>query len=317
MQEGLDVINKDIEQDLCQISLTGTRSLVLLGLLIQAPRSLEEIREEFIKFNIMKEYHSNDILRIDLNTLRSIGCDITRADKKTNNKYVLLKHPFNLNITQEEVKLLKRALNKVKEHADLEHMMKYHELFCKIAEHISDKDIKEQIIGLSPLRKYSMEKINELVFYCKHKKELKLSYQPPAINNPIEMNIYTQKLVFKNDKIYLYGFDTSKNEAVTLNIKCILNILGCKDCDNNTTTPTPITVKFKLTNFGVSGLDENENILEGNAEKGFLVEGKYHNTFTAVQRILSFGSACTVIEPEEFKTNIIQILKKMRNLYNG
>lgn len=312
------MINTDIEQDLGQISLTGTRSLVLLGLLIQAPRSLEEIREEFIKLNIMQEHNSNDILRIDLNTLRSIGCEISRADKKTNNKYVLLKHPFNIDITEEEIHLLKRALNKIKEHADLESLVKYAELFNKIAEHVSNNDIKEQFIGLSPLKKYSMENINELRFYCKHKKELKILYKTPTKDKPMEMEVNAQNLVFKNDKIYLYGFDKSKEEVVTLNIKRILKILGCKDCDDsNNATPTPIKVKFKLNNFGVSGLDENEKILEGDAANGFFVEGCYHNNFTAVQRILSFGSACTVIEPEDFKNNIINILKKMRNLYNG
>ena len=34
--------------ELNQISLTGMRAIVLIGLLIEAPRTLEEIREKFI-----------------------------------------------------------------------------------------------------------------------------------------------------------------------------------------------------------------------------------------------------------------------------
>ena len=79
--------------ELNQISLTGMRALILVGLLIKAPRSLEEIKETFINYNIMEKSHSNDIIRIDLNTLRAMGCEISRASIKTNYKYVLTKHP--------------------------------------------------------------------------------------------------------------------------------------------------------------------------------------------------------------------------------
>ena len=57
----------DGKTDLNQISLTGVRALALIGLLIIAPRSLEEIRKSFINMHIMDNNHSDDILRIDLN----------------------------------------------------------------------------------------------------------------------------------------------------------------------------------------------------------------------------------------------------------
>ena len=120
------------KEDLCQISLTGVRSLVLLGLLMQEPRSLEEIRAKFIEYNILDETHSNDILRIDLNTLRSIGCEISRAGKKTNYKYTLLKHPFDLKITNEEINLLKRVYNKIKNNLSINALIQYDKLFKKM-----------------------------------------------------------------------------------------------------------------------------------------------------------------------------------------
>ena len=107
------------KNDLCQVSLTGIRALLVMGLLIKAPRSLDEIREEFIKLNIMEESHSDDILRIDLNTLRSMGCEITRSSAKTDFKYVLLKHPFSLTITEEEALFLKKVYKRVKDNSDI------------------------------------------------------------------------------------------------------------------------------------------------------------------------------------------------------
>jgi predicted DNA-binding transcriptional regulator YafY len=61
-------------------------------------------------------------------------------------------------------------------------------------------------------------------------------------------------------------------------------------------------------------LENNEEIIE-KTEDGFLIEGFYFNDFLATQRVLSFGSKCTVIEPLEFKKTIINKIKEMRNIY--
>ena len=310
------MLNNELGQELSQISLTGVRALVLLGLLIQAPRSLEEIKEEFLKYKIMEEGHSYDIIRIDLNTLRSMGCDISRADKRTNNKFVLLKHPFEFNITEDEIKILKRAFNKVKENAELELLIKYQELFKKIADQISDESIKEQLLGISALKKYSMDMISKLQADCRNKRTITLTYKSPVSNKPTEKEVVAQQLAFRNDKIYLLGFNKSDNESVMLNIKRILKIISSKDCDD-TINKKPIIIKFKLTKFGVTGMDKNEKILSVGENEEFIIEGTYHNKFIASQRILSFGSACTVIEPQDFKEHIIELIKKMREIYNG
>ena len=111
---------KPVEKsELNQISLTGMRAIVLLGLLIEAPRSLQEIREKFISLNIMEPEHSDDILRIDLNTLRFMGCEISRADSRSDGKYVMTKHPFALDISEKEIDLIKKAYKKIKSNADI------------------------------------------------------------------------------------------------------------------------------------------------------------------------------------------------------
>ena len=51
-------------------------------------------------------------------------------------------------------------------------------------------------------------------------------------------------------------------------------------------------------------------------ENGYIIEGEYHNDFIAIQRILSFGADCTVLEPENFKKKIIEKLKSIRREYN-
>ena len=59
---------------------------------------------------------------------------------------------------------------------------------------------------------------------------------------------------------------------------------------------------------------ENEKIVEYN-ENGFLIEGKYLNSFWAAQRIMNFGSRCKVVEPAEFKEMIVNKLEGTKRIY--
>ena len=300
--------------DLNQISLTGVRSLMLLWLLIEEPRTLDEIREEFIRLKIMEPDHSNDIIRIDLNTLRAMGCDITYATSKNNHQYILRKHPFSLNITPEEVALLKKVYKKVKDVSNLSILIKYDELFRKLASHVTDNEVKEQLYGLSVLKNFEIEFINKLLDDCRENRIIKLVYYNPGTKEETNKEICAQKLVFQNDKIYLWGYDLGRKEAVTLNVKRIKSIFS-RVLGSGGIEVKQFCVKFFLKNFGVNELEDNETILE-TCNDGFVIEGRYHNEFIAIQRLLSFGSNCIVEEPQEFREKIIQKLKEIRKNYN-
>ena len=108
----------------------------------------------------------------------------------------------------------------------------------------------------------------------------------------------------------------NKKEAVTLNIKRIIEILSREDDNEHRTGDfKPIDIKFRLKDFGVNGLEDCESIVEIDKD-GYIVLGNYHNEFVAMQRILSFGANCTILSPEEFKKQLIKTLKSMKEAYN-
>ena len=303
-----------VKSELCQISLTGMRSLVLMGLLLQRPRSLEEIRDEFLKMNLIEENTSTDILRIDLNTLRAMGCEISRAGKNTNRKYVIEKTPFSLDISSEEVSILKKVYKKIRDNLDVKTLYEYDCLFRKISEYVIDEDVKQAILGISVLKTFNYKYFNELLDACSKSKTLTLVYKSPALQDKEEIVVFAKNLVLENEKIYLHGFDMNLKQAISLNIKRILSILSSKESSNFEIRP--VTIKFHLKEFGVTGLWHNEKIIEQSAD-GYIIEGEYHNDFLATQRILSLGSDCTVIEPENFKENLINLLKSMKEIYRN
>ena len=310
------MLGETAKEDLCQISLTGIRSLVLLGFLIKSPMSLEEIKKAYIKCNIMEDSNSCDIIRIDINTLRDAGCRISRADKRTDNKFVLLDHPFKIDMTEKEAGVIKQAFNRIKEKSDISVLILYDNLFKKIAPHISDKNVQDILLSISPLKKYSFEIIDRLKEACEQKELVRLLYKAPTVKEETEKEVYADRLVLQNDKLYFYGVDKGSDKPIYLNVKRILRLLS-QQKDDDYHKAEPLNVKFFLREFGISGLQDNEKIESGNMTDGFIICGQYHNSFYAIQRILSFGSRCRVLEPENIRTKVVEIIKKMREVYNA
>ncbi len=305
----------DETTELNQISLTGARGIVLIGLLIAQPRSLEEIRRAFIELKIMEEENSDDILRIDLNTLKVMGCEISRASAKTGFKYVLGKHPFSFKIQEEELNILKKAYNQAKSSTDLAGILEYDDLFKKIASRVYDEEMKEALLGISVLKRYDIQLLKDLLLDCAQGRTLSLIYNKTPAGGEDKKEVVAQKLVFQSDKVYLYGYDLEKKESVTLLVNKIKSVLARK-LEKANFEPSTVKVRFVLNSSSVSELQEGEVILENNGNT-FVVEGNYHNNFIAVQRILSFGSKCVVTEPQEFKNTIIAKLKEMRESYGN
>ena len=304
------ILNKDI--DVNNISHTGARAIALIGLLLVAPRSMQEIREKFIEYGIMDSSQSDDIIRIDMNTIKSFGCEISRSSLKTQYKYVLTKHPFTINMTEDDIKLLKRLLDKIKNTVSIYKLLEFNAFFEKISKYISE-DIKEKVLGISPLKYYEIDTINELAAACANNYTVKLMYKKTSAKNPAEKNIVAQKLIFQNDKLYLYGYDLEKQDSVTLLFNRITSVESKKLTDKFF-VQKPLFVKFHLKNYDLNLLTEEEKCL-GKSDNGYIVEGGYFNEFLAIQRILSFGAQCTVIEPIEFRRKIISKLKEMRKIY--
>ena len=125
--------------DVTQISLTGTRALTLIGLLMVAPYSFEEIKKNFIERGLFEEKSSIDILRIDIGTIKSMGFELSRPCASNEYKYALQKHPFSLKLNLDDIKLLKRAYNKIKNELSIEILFEYDDLFRKIADFIYDE----------------------------------------------------------------------------------------------------------------------------------------------------------------------------------
>lgn len=303
------------KSDSSQISITGVRALIIIGLLLFKSQSLAEIKETLIKYKIIDENCSDDTLRIDINTIRAIGCEIPRPSNSTGNKYVILKHPFSLKIAPKELEALRKAYNLMCKNTNLRTLLDYHYLFEKIALHLCDEETKEALLGISILKYYNLEFLNELIEDCKSRNIVSLVYKKPNTARISSREVVALSLEYKNDKIYFYGHDIEKDGPIILNLRRLRSIIARRKLDKDIKLKVT-KIKFLLKNIQQDDLDVNEDIID-KTDAGYIIEGTYHNDFIATQRMLSFGARCIVMEPTEFKDKIVELIKEMRKKYDS
>lgn len=296
-----------------QISITGSRAIVIIGLLTIMPRTFEEIKQELINYKVLDEDSTDDIVKIDLNTVKAIGCEISKQNTHNSYKYVLEKNPLSMNITQEEIQVLKKAYNILKQSNNIQLLLNYDALFKKLADYVYDSEAKEALLGISVLKYIDTNLIRDLILFCNKKSLIKFVYYTPATQKESVKEGIAQKVYFQNDKVYLSLNDFDKKNLITYNVKRIKAIISQSLFKGNEVN-NHYKVLYYLKNINTDELLENEKIVEYN-EQGYLVEATFSNDFWAAQRVLNFGSKCTVVEPAEFRDKIISKLKETRKFY--
>lgn len=298
--------------DAKQVSMTGARALILLLALMEGEKTFEEIRDLFIESGFSEKQYSIDTVRIDINTLKQIGCKITKATKRNNHKYRLISQPMVLSLNEENVSVLKSLYKKALSNMVPEKIVAYHKLFTKLADMVEDEEIKVRLYNISILKSYDIELLEELVLDAKKNNKIKILYHP-AGTTEYEYDITLEKISVRNGKLYIYCYNHTMRQRMFLKFERIKAIL-CKMFDKGSPIGLDTCVKFKLKNHRDYIFEDIETIIEEHEDYA-IVEGRYFNEFIAIQRILSFGADCTVLEPSEIKKAVIQKLKEMRSIY--
>lgn len=295
-----------------QISSTGARALLVLVSLLMKPRSFEEIRQFLIECGFANEQYSIDTVRMDLNTLKAIGCQISKAIKTNNYKYSILSHPFKVKMMPMEIFFLKEAYKQITKTCSPETLLNYHYLFLKLAQIVSSEEAKESLLGISILKGMDINLIKELVSDEKHHNKIKIEYAVTSKRTEI-YDITLERLGLRSEKLYAFCYNHTFKKRTFLRVSKIRKIL-CKFFDKSSLFGLDSYVKFSLTRNYIHPLEENESIIETQDDKA-IIEGRYYNDFIAIQRMLSFGSDCTVLEPNEIREQIIEKLLEMKEKY--
>lgn len=297
------------------MSLTGYRTLVILEALMESPKSNDEINRYLFNNQYIKERFSSDTLRIYINSLRAIGCEITSANKSNDKKYELVSHPFIYDIPPSQLKALSKLYKSFREKVDFKEILLIENFFKKLSELVKDESTKDFLSNISILKGVDKGIINDLLIHCKNKNQITFLYDSPK-SGAKDIEIIADKLSFKSEKLYLWGHNLTHKEYSYFAPDRILKIKSIKFQKAKEDFP-PITVIYEVYDHNDDyRVEQDEKIIEKSDNK-LVIEAISKNEFSLMQRILYMASDCKVIQPEGFKIKLADKLKSMEGNYEA
>lgn len=297
------------------MSLTGYRTLVILSALMDSPKTNDEINETLLNNQYIKEKFSSDTLRIYINSLRAIGCEITRANKSNNKKYELISHPFTYDIEKSQLKAITKLYKNLYDKVDVRDVILIENFFNKLSELVKDESTKDILKNMLVLKYIDKNILNNLLIHCKNKNQITFLYNSPRTGGR-EISLIAEKLSFKSEKLYLWGTSLTHKEYSYFAVDRILDICSINIFKAQENFP-PIKVVYELYNQNGNYIPEvDEQIIE-KTENKFLIEVTSKTEFGLMQRILSKAGDCKIKSPEAFKIKVLNKLKAMEKSYEN
>ncbi|MFH0702554.1 MAG: WYL domain-containing protein [bacterium] len=309
---------KDLK-NLDNISVTAYRIISIFNMLLEYPCNDEEINEKLQSDSLGTRSLSQDTICIYINTLRELGCIISRPAKGNDFKYVLKYHPFKLKLTDEEIYSLIEIRKHISNLDDWKPLVNIDKLFGIIIENLEPEQKKKfSMIRKAYLRDIDANKqaqlINVLEKYCNKERSLVIKYVSPESGEK-RIEIAIDKLTYENGALYLWGYNLKTKEMQYLRVDRIKEI-DAINIKNSQYVPQIYCIRYKLTGiFALTFIPNEDEVIIEKKEKEIVLETKIQNKFKFIQKVLSYGNDCTVLSPESIKKEVISKLKTMLNAY--
>jgi predicted DNA-binding transcriptional regulator YafY len=293
------------------MSLTGYRTLVILDALMETPMSNEEINECLFNNQYIREKFSNDTLRLYINSLREVGCEIIGANKSNNKKYELISHPFAYEIPKTQLKAISKLYKSIYDKIDIKEVIGIENFFEKISNLANNEDAKDTLRNISVLKGINKDILNDLLLHCKNKNQIVFLYNSPRSGEK-EIEIIADKVSFKSGKLYLWGNNLTYKQYSYFAVERILKICNIKLIKDKESFPS-IKVIYEIYDTNYEPL-ASEKIIEKSDEK-LVIETDADNEFNLMQRLLSLAEDCKILQPQVFKYKLLAKLKAMEKSY--
>ncbi len=297
------------------MSFTGYKALILFSLLSESPKSYKEISNYFINHPYLREKISIDTLRVYINSLKRIGCEVKRfRDENKESRYFITSHPFELKLSQAQIESIKKVYKSIAKDISVEELLALDNFFEKLGKQIKNQDFVDDIKQVSLLKGIDKDLLKNLMDCCEKKQQIIIEYTSPN-NGKKDIEIVTDKIDLSNNKIYLHGYGLEYSEY---GIFLINRINQIKEIKINSNTPKDIkkvTVTYEIrTDINKINLEDFEKVLHSSNDKT-IIEATVSNTFLLKQRLLEFGPTCKIISPTEFRNEFLSLLKDMKAGY--
>jgi len=297
------------------MSFSGFKSMLIFSMLVHNPKTYEEIKQALEENEYLKETVSIDTIRIYMNSLKQAGCNIKKLHEGRTVKYYIDSHPFELKITDKQAKSIIKVYKAISKSIEISDFLILNDFFTKISAYITNEDLKTKLQNISPLSNINAEMVEELIRYTKNRNEITILYNAKNSGKKKEIDIVVDKMSISNGKLHIAGYNSEYHNYSEFLVSNIIRIISV-----NLKAPKLVLPEFvvqyeyqKEDNASFQPF-ENEIVLE-ETDTHVIVEIKSRNKFIIMQRILSLSSRCRVISPDNYKEEILGILKNMKEGY--
>jgi hypothetical protein len=133
------------------MSFTAFKSILLFTLLIDGPKSYEEMQKFFKNHEYLHENISIDTLRIYLNSLKEIGCKISKKTIDGTTRYWIDSHPFSLKFNEKQIKSIIKIYKAISKNIEVRDLIALQTFFTKISQYVENEELKLKLQNISPI----------------------------------------------------------------------------------------------------------------------------------------------------------------------
>ena len=205
------------------ISITGYRTLLILKSLMVRSYTIDELVEILKNDSITNKAVSKDTVRIAINTLKSVGCEILRPNKANNYKYQLIKHPFSLKISDKELKTFTMLRDKIAEEIKYDDVFTLNDLYEKLISLTLNEEQIDYVNNTQPLKKINKKILKDITNQQIIGKKVQIKYLSPNFGEE-DIEVIPQKITYESGKIYLRCYIFKYKTNSLLNVERILKI---------------------------------------------------------------------------------------------
>jgi len=295
------------------MSFSAFKGMLIFTMLVEEPRTYKEIQSAIEQNEYLKETISFDTIRVYINSLRKIGCDVQVLQDGRTKKYYIASHPFELSFSDNQIKSIIKIYKAISKSIDISDFMLLKGFIDKICRYIKNEELTNKLAKISPLNKINDKLIVQLQECVKNNAQITVLYNS-STSGKKEINILVNKMYISNGKLYIAGFNSEHNNYSSFLVSKIIKILNV---NSNTTLKIPVLkVQYRYKKNDNTSFEtiKGEKIVSED-DNSLIVEISNENKFMISQRIFSLADKCEVISPQDYKDEVISCLKKMKEGY--
>lgn len=298
------------------IFYSAFKALIVFELLMQSPKTLDQLCETLIKTPYIKSSISKDTLRVYINSFKIAGCKVEKkltGEKHREYAYFIPENPFRPVITQIQAEKLFDIYDMIMYNLSFEELIDTDLLFRKFCKSFNNKNFDDLYSKHSLLNDFDIDLLRQLDQCCKDKSLVTVLYKSPRSGYK-EIEIIAHNMKIQSEKVYMEGFDMEyKQEAIFLlsRIAKITNIVPAANIILPQDNMLEVICEFYDPEIE---LIVNETLISENGSTRTILH-KTDNKFLSNQRFLQLAQCCKIIAPQEYREEFITVLKTVKGIY--